>query len=427
MKIWPHICAAALLLGAGLPAFSYSVLSHEAIVDALWDVRIKPILLDRFPGANPDQLRVAHAFAYGGSIIQDMGYYPYGNKFFSDLTHYVRSGDFVENLIADSKDLNDYAFALGALSHHASDDYGHRLTTNRAVPMLYPKLQRKFGDVVTYEDDPLAHLRTEFGFDVLELAKGHFASAAYHDMIGFEVAKPLLEQAFRDTYSLELTSVIEHLDRALGSYRHAVSKTIPTATKIAWAQRQDEIQRSAPGTTRKRFMYNISRSSYEREWGRDYQRPGIGARILAFLLRLVPRVGPLKALGFHMPPPEVEKLFMQGFNESVSHYRATLDQAEHGKVVLANTNFDTGLPIKPATYQLADKTEAKYLRMLAQKGFANVSPGVKAELLRYYSDLKLPFCTKQNSKDWTELVAELQELKSTPATAPPTKGSVPAS
>ena len=424
MKIRLHFCAAATLFLAAFPASSYSVLSHEAIVDALWDVRIKPILLDRFPDSTPDQLRTAHAYAYGGSIIQDMGYYPYGEKFFSDLTHYVRSGDFVANLIADSKDLNDYAFALGALSHYASDDYGHRLTTNRAVPLLYPKLQRKFGNVVTYGDDPLSHLRTEFSFDVLELAQGHFASAGYHDMIGFEVAKPLLEQAFRDTYCIELKSVIEHLDRAIGSYRHAVSKTIPNATRIAWAQRKDEIQQSTPGITRKQFLYYVSRSSYEKEWGRDYDRPGTGARILAFLLKLIPKIGPLKALAFHMPTPEVEKLFMQGFNQSVSHYRATLDDADHRRLRLPNTNFDTGTPVKPGAYKLADKTQAKFLDALAQNQFANISPAVRSELLQYYSDLNVPFETKKHPKDWTKLLAELQELKKTPATAP--SGAVPA-
>jgi Zinc dependent phospholipase C len=426
MKIWPRFCVVSILLFAGVPAFSYSVLSHEALVDALWEVRIRPILLDRFPGSTPEQLRTAHAYAYGGSIIQDMGYYPYGSKFFSDLTHYVRSGDFVANLIADSKDLNDYAFALGALSHYASDDYGHRITTNRAVPLLYPKLQRKFGNVVTYEDDPLAHLRTEFSFDVLELSRGHFAPAAYHDMIGFEVAKPLLEQAFRDTYSIELSSVVEHLDRALGSYRHAVSKTIPNATKIAWAQRKDEIEQSAPGITRRRFLYNVSRSSYEKEWGRDYDRPGVGARILAFLLKLIPKIGPLKALAFHMPSPEVEKMFMQGFNEAVSDYRTILNQADRRTLKLVNTNFDTGLPVKPATYKLADKTQARFLHMLAQNQFANVSPGVKAEILNYYSDLKLPFYTKQDPKEWEELVSELQELKTAPTTSP-AKEPTPAS
>jgi hypothetical protein len=95
----------------------YSVLTHEAIVDLLWADHIKKLLLKRFPDATDDQLREAHAYAYGGSVIQDMGYYPFGNKEFSNLVHYVRSGDFVIALLHDAGDINEYAFALGALSH----------------------------------------------------------------------------------------------------------------------------------------------------------------------------------------------------------------------------------------------------------------------------------------------------------------------
>ena len=127
-----------------------------------------------------------------------MGYYPFGSKFFSDLVHYVRSGDFVLALLKDaqtSADINDYAFALGALAHYAADNLGHPVAINRTVPLVYPKLRAKFGPEVTYEDNPAAHLKTEFGFDVIEVARGQYANEAYHDFIGFQVAKPLLERA----------------------------------------------------------------------------------------------------------------------------------------------------------------------------------------------------------------------------------------
>jgi len=233
---------------------AYSVLSHEAIIDSAWDAGIKPLLLARFPNATPDELRQAHAFAYGGAIIQDMGYYPHGSHFFSDLTHYVRSGDFVLALIRDSQDLNDYAFALGALAHYCADTNGHRLAVNVAVPILYPRLKKKFGPVVTYEDNPSAHLKTEFGFDVLEVAKGHYAPDSYHDFIGFEVAKPLLERAFEETYSIPLQSVFGDLDKSLGSYRYDVRSLIPKATKVAWALKKDDIRRDAPTMTERRFL-----------------------------------------------------------------------------------------------------------------------------------------------------------------------------
>jgi hypothetical protein len=177
------------------------VLSHEAIIDSAWDTNIKPVLLKCFPHATPDELRQAHGYAYGGAIIQDLGYYPHGSVFFSDLTHYVRSGDFVLALLRDareSKELNDYAFALGALAHYAADNAGHPIATNRAVPLLYPKLKKKYGDSIAYEDDPLAHVKTEFGFDVLEIARQRYAPDSYHDFIGFQVATPLLQRAFEE-------------------------------------------------------------------------------------------------------------------------------------------------------------------------------------------------------------------------------------
>src|ERR1700723_3343080 len=165
----------------------YSVLTHEAIVDSAWDDGIKPLLLQRFPDSTPDDLKKAHSFAYGGCVIQDLGYYPFGSHLFSDMVHYVRTGDFVKALIRDSKDLDEYAFALGALAHYAADNQGHRVGVNRAVPLLYPKLEHKYGNLVTYEEDKLAHLETEFGFDVLQIARGRYAPDGYHDFIGFGV------------------------------------------------------------------------------------------------------------------------------------------------------------------------------------------------------------------------------------------------
>src|SRR5579863_1152623 len=226
-------CLAGVLLLC--PALSsYSVLTHEAIIDTAWGQSIKPILLARFPNATPDDLREAHAYAYGGCILQDMGYYPFGSKFFSDLVHYVRSGDFVANLIRESQDLNEYAFALGALDHYAADNEGHSIAVNASVPIEYPKLRKKYGKTVTYADDPVAHIKVEFSFDALQVGRGAYAPQAYHDFIGFQVSKSLLERAFHDTYSLNLTDVFSDLDLALGTYRHTVSSLIPTMTKAAW-------------------------------------------------------------------------------------------------------------------------------------------------------------------------------------------------
>ena len=389
----------------------YSVLTHEAIIDAAWKDGIQPLLLRRFPNATPEELLQAHAYAYGGAIIQDLGYYPFGSQFFSDLTHYVRSGDFVIALIEESKDLNEYAFALGALSHYAADTSGHELATNRAVAIMYPALAKKYGPVVTYQEKPSAHMKVEYGFDVDQVAEGNYAPKAYHDFIGFEVSEPVLERAFARTYSLEMSGVFLSLDLSIGSYRHAVSTVIPRMTKVAWHLKRDEIQNSHPSETKKEFIYNISNSGYRKEWGRSYEKPGFGARLKAFFLRLVPKVGPFSGLAFHPPTPVVEQLYMDSFNKTLDHYRALLLAQQEHRLQLPNDNLDTGAVTGAATYRLADQTYAKLLDKTSGKPVSNA---LRQDLLSYYADLEKPFATKRNSKAWHELLKELDTLKSTP-------------
>ena len=311
----------ALWLAGGTNSYGYAVLTHEAIIDSCWDGSIKPLLLQRFPNATGDDLKMAHAYAYGGAVIQDMGYYPFGSKLFSDLAHYVRSGDFIEALLRDSQDLNGYAFALGALAHYVADNDGHRMATNLSVPILYPKLRKRFGDVVTYDENPTAHLKTEFGFDVLQVARGDYAPDDFRDHIGFEVAKPLLQQAFEETYGLKLDDIFSNYDLALGTYRRGVSSVIPKMTKVAWQLKKDDIRKAKPGITRKEFLFNISRSSYgTKRWNHSYREPGFGTKLLAFVIGLIPKVGPFRVLAFKTPTPAAEKLFMASFNASVQDY-----------------------------------------------------------------------------------------------------------
>ncbi|MBV9761067.1 MAG: zinc dependent phospholipase C family protein [Acidobacteriaceae bacterium] len=403
-------------LGLGLAGgcAAYSVLSHEALVDALWDTKLKPFLLASYPGSTPDQLKRAHGFAYGGAIIQDLGYYPHGSKQFSDLTHYVRTGDFIAALLKESRSLDDLAFALGALSHYVSDLDGHRLATNVGEPMLYPRLQRKYGDFITYEQNPTGHLQTEFGFDVLEVAKGNFAPEAYHDFIGFYVAEPLVARAFRDTYGLELGDVFKDFHRGVESYRHAVSKTIPMATRVAWAARQDDIERAQPGMTKARFIYIMNRSSYERNWGKQYDRPTLGDRMLAFLVKLLPPIGPLRAVKLKMPTPPVEKLFMDSFDRSAKQFAGKIDEVKEGSLHLEDKNYDVGTVTPAGGYKLDDDVQAYWLGLLAGKKFATVTPEIRAELLGYYRDLNAPIATKKDNRKWRQLVVEIQGLKTAP-------------
>jgi hypothetical protein len=294
--------------------------------------------------ATPEELERAHAYAYGGCIMQDLGYYPFSSKFFSDLTHYVRSGDFVAALIRESQDINEYAFALGALAHYAADNSGHRMATNLAVPMLYPELGRRFGKTVTYWDSPLSHIRTEFGFDVLQVAQGRYAPDQYRKFIGFQMAKPLLERAFLDTYGIELKDVFRTEDLAFESFRYSVGSIIPGMTRVAWKLKKETLIKEIPGVTQKKFLYNLSRSSYEKEWGTGYRRPGIRTRLVTWVVSLVPKSGPFKSLAFRTPTPEVEKLFMASFNATIDSYRILLANVDAGGLAIPNENFDMGRP-----------------------------------------------------------------------------------
>jgi hypothetical protein len=406
------------VLGAVTACQGYSVLTHEAIIDSAWDDAIKPLLLKRFPDSTPEQLKAAHSYAYGGCVIQDLGYYPFGSHLFSNLVHYVRTGDFVNALLRDSQDLNDYAFALGALAHYAADNEGHKVAVNRSVPMLYPTLREKYGDDITYDQNPPAHLKTEFGFDVLEVAKGRYAPDAYRDFIGFQVSKPLLEKAFQETYSVELKSVFSDFDLSVGTYRYSVSRAIPTATKVAWDTNKDEIQKDIPGITKQKFLYHISRSSYEKNWGHEYKTPGFKDRLLAFLFRLVPKIGPFSVFKFKTPTPPAEKLFEASFSGSVTNYEHFLhEQKPSGEVELVNDNFDTGTVTGPGQYPLADKTYAQLLENLSKDHFAQVSPELRKTLLDFYSDPNAPFATKKDKTEWAKVLKEVEELKNASSAA----------
>jgi hypothetical protein len=405
---------ALLVLFTAPAAYSYSVLTHEAIIDSTWDSAIRPLLQKRFPAATREELTQAHAYAYGGCIIQDLGYYPFGSKFFSDLTHYVRSGDFVLNLIRDSQDLNEYAFALGALSHYAADNNGHPIAVNLAVPMFYPQLGLKFGKRVTYADDPSSHARTEFAFDVFQAAKGRYASAAYKSFIGFEVAKPLLDRAFQDTYGLRLEKVFLSVDLAIGSYRRAVGSVLPALTRVAWQIRKQQIRKDAPSMTRKTFLYNLSRSSYEKNWGATYSRPGIRSKILVVVLRIVPKVGALRPLSFKRLTPETEKMYMASFNSTIERYRELLSEQNAGHLTLANDNLDVGTLTAPGTYRLADTAYSRLLDKL--KGhYAEMPPEIRSDILAFYHDLDVPISTKTDANEWAKLLKELGQLQAVDA------------
>jgi hypothetical protein len=287
------------------------------------------------------------------------------------------------------------------------------------VPILYPKLRSKFGRIVTYWDHPASHLRTEFGFDVLQIAQGRFAPDRYHAFIGFEVSKPVLERAFLDTYGLELKDIFANLDLALGTFRYSVGSVIPGMTRVAWQLKGDQVIKEAPGTTRQKFLFNLSRASYEKKWGTKYHRPGFRTRLVAWLLRIVPKIGPFKSLGFRRPTAEVEKMFMASFNATVDNYRSLLANESTGRLKLPNENFDVGEPTVAGKYLGADEAYDQLLGKLAERKFAGISPELRGNILDYYHDRKAPAspATKKAAVKWEKLTAQVEQLRATGATS----------
>jgi hypothetical protein len=417
VSIFLFVCFASSL------GSSYSVLTHEEIVDLLWKDQITPLLLKRFPHSTPDDLKQAHAYAYGGSLVQDMGYYPFGNAYFSDLVHYVRSGDFVVALVEQSSDVNEYTFALGALAHYASDNMGHP-TINQVVAISFPKLRKKFGNEVTYADDHKAHIRTEFGFDMVQVAKNRYTSDRYHDFIGFEVSKPVLERAFLQTYDLKVEDVFGDEDLAIGTFRRSVSLVIPEMTRVALLNRKNEVIRDTWNNNEKTFLYHISRTNYQKEWGKGYRKPGFGSRVLAFFLRIVPKIGPFKALSFKIPTTKTEDMYIKSINQSIDEYGAVLKQTKNGQLDLPDTDFDTGRDTAVGEYSLADQTYARLLDDLDKKHFDQLTPDLRQNILDFYAK-GTPIISRKNAKKdtqaWQKTQDELTRLKAAVAQPPSTR------
>lgn len=392
------------------PSHAYSVLTHEEIIDLLWNDHLRPMILARYPGLTDDQMREAHAYAYGGAVIQDMGYYPFGNKEFSDLVHYVRSGDFVLELIKESQNADEFAFALGALSHYEADVAGHP-AVNQAVAITYPKLRARFGPIVLYAQDKTAHIRTEFGFDMAQVAKQRYAPQQYHDFIGFQVSKDLLERVFPVIYGMELKDVLPHEDLAIGSFRYSVSTLIPHMTQVALRTHRKEIMREVPNFQKKKFLYRLSRADYEKSWGKSYQHAGFGERLLSVILRFMPKIGPLKALDFNIPSAKTEDMYFASINDTSDKYGAVLNHVPNRSLKLPDEDLDSGKPTVAGEYSLADDEYAKLLAKLADKKFDGTTPELKKDILNFYSNTSAPLETKKDPGKWEKVQTNLEALK----------------
>lgn len=381
-------------------AWPYSILTHEAIIDASWESAILPLLKKKFPQADEKDLKKAHAYAYGGAIMPDMGYFPFGSKRFTDMVHYVRTGDFVQTLIDSARDVKELAFAYGALAHYFGDKIGHSHAVNRCIHMVYPDATQDSPsrDTITYEQDKLSHRRLEFGYDVIQVARGNYAHEAFHNFIGFKISDDLLRRAFKATYGMELSEIFPSFFTAVPSLRFSVKRMFPRITKAAWVTKRKEIEKNKPGITGKQFIYHMPFRTYKKEYREE--KPGIRAHFVALVVLLVPKVGPARALKFKTPTEEAEKRFLESFEMTVTELGKALKSQN---LRLENINYDTGKKVKKGEYKLTDET---YDELLDDSD--EVSLAQKKDIVQYYESSQ-PSC--KNKKRQKRLCKKLDRLK----------------
>jgi Zinc dependent phospholipase C len=408
--LFKTIAAFALFLSA-TPAIPYSVQTHEELIDLAWKQSIRPILLKQYPTLTEAQLQEAHAYAYGGCAIQDFGYYPFGNVFFSNLTHYVRAGDFILSLLRNAKTADELAFAIGALSHYIGDNIGHSSVVNRAVPIEFPKLEKKYGPVVNYAQNPHAHVQTEFAFDINQLSKRRFAPSAYLNYVGLEISSDLIHKAFFETYGLNLRDLIGRRETAVRVYRHSVRSFIPNIARAETILHKNSFPADVPSPDLSSLSSDLLQASADNNWEAYRKSPGFGSHLYAGFIFILPKIGPLKLLAIKGPNQQTEDLYIKSVNRSINALRKVLTDYDHVNLYLNNRDLDTGQFVKPGEYSPTDKTYAKLLDVITRNP-ANVVPTqLKHDLIAYYADPQAPIITKNNPSQWAKVQTNLKALE----------------
>jgi Zinc dependent phospholipase C len=408
--LFKTIALLALLLTA-TPGVPYSIQTHEELIDLAWKQSIRPILLKQYPTLTDAQLREAHGYAYGGCAIQDFGYYPFGNKFFSDLTHYVRSGDFVLSLLHNAQTPNELAFAIGSLSHYIGDTIGHSSAINLSVPVEFPKLEKRYGANVNYAEDPHAHVQTEFAFDINQLSKRRFAPSAYLKYVGLEVPRPLLAKSFFETYGLKLPDIIGTKQTSIRIYRFAARSFLPSIARAETILHKKNFPTDLPSSDLDTLAKDLTQASADNDWEKYRHPPGFRSHVFAGFIYVLPKFGTLKLLAIKGPNQNTEDLYIKSVNRSIKYLRLTLNHYDTIQNYLPNRDLDTGLKVKPGGYPLADRTYAKLLAMLTKNPDQSIPAQVKQDLVDYYADPQAPITTKNNPAQWAEVQANLKTLQ----------------
>jgi hypothetical protein len=403
----------ALLL-ATAPGGAYSIFTHQQLIDLAWDGTIRPVLLQRYPGLSAKELGQARAYAYGGSIIQDMGYYPVGRRYFSDLTHYVCSGDFVVALLQTARNADELAFAIGALSHYVGDSIGHSEAINQSTGIVFPGLQAKYGPDVAYDEAPIGHGRVEFGFDVAQIAQRHFAPQRFRKQIGFAVAHDALDRALLETYALNLRNTIGREHPGVISYRFCARELMPLFARTQRVRLQGGLKRQQNSAAAREYLQAADQTAQAEQWSGLYRKPGAKAHLMAFLFHFVPPVGALKIVRTKAPTAATDDLYVRSVNHARELFEADLKRyaASPAGFRLENLDLDTGRPVAPGRYRLTDQTCAHLLDDLTNKELGRPSPELAHNILAYYADPNAPIATKRQPEQWKRVQENLAVLKS---------------
>jgi Zinc dependent phospholipase C len=399
------------LLLATPPAVPYSVQTHQELIDLAWKQSIRPILLKHYPTLTEAQLQEAHAYAYGGCAIQDFGYYPFGNAFFSDLTHYVRAGDFVLSLLHNATTPDELAFAIGSLSHYIGDSIGHSTAVNLSVPIEFPKLEKIYGPNINYAENPHAHVQTEFAFDINQLSKRRFAPYDYLKFVGLEVPRPLLRKAFFETYGLNLPDIIGTKETSIRVYRYAVRRFLPNIAAAETILHKKNFPADLPGPDLDDLRNDLIQASADNNWEAYRKTPGFGIHLYAGFIYILPKVGTLKMLAIKGPNQQTEGLYVKSLNRSIKSMRLVLTNFDRIDHYISNRDLDTGQVVKPGGYPLTDKTYATLLAMITSKPTNVVPTELKHDLIEYYADPQSPIITKKDPEKWSKVQANLKTLE----------------
>jgi hypothetical protein len=391
---------------------AYGVLTHQQLIDQAWNTVIVPILLNRFPSLTTEQLREAHAYAYGGCIVQDFGYYPFANQFFSDLTHYVRTGDFVQKLFQHARTANEFAFAIGALSHYVGDSIGHSQATNPSVAITFAKLRGKYGSSVNYAQGKQQHVQVEWAFDANQAAKLRLAPAAYVHDVGLEVPREQLAAAFYETYGIPLREIVSGPLPAMNTFRFGARTFLPNFTYAEAVLHKGQFPADTPGPELEDYERQIGQLPKEEGWDQHRRKPGIRIHLLAGLIVIAPKIGTLKGLAIKSPTEETERAYIASVNLSTAALAVYLRRLIGTQIGLdlADRDLDTGQQMVPGGYPLTDKTYAQLLARLAKVPAEPIPAGLKQDIIAYYADPASPISTKKKPKAWAAVQEQLGVL-----------------